>query len=79
MKYFLVIGIVIACLAISENYANAQAKCTSIQARCAVEIGGECNPKTGRWFYGCWQGRCTGGTIAQYNDCISRKLKDRKK
>jgi hypothetical protein len=26
--------------------------CTSIQARCAVEVGGTCDPRTGRWRAG---------------------------
>ena len=30
----------------------AAGKCQSLQARCAVEIGGKCNPQTGRWCYG---------------------------
>jgi hypothetical protein len=32
--------------------SEAASKCTSIQAQCAVEIGGQCDPTTGRWFYG---------------------------
>jgi hypothetical protein len=26
--------------------------CTSIQARCAIEVGGTCDPDTGRWRAG---------------------------
>jgi hypothetical protein len=26
--------------------------CTSIQARCAIEVGGTCDPRTGRWRAG---------------------------
>src|SRR5262249_52538623 len=32
--------------------SEAASKCTSGQAQCAVEIGGQCDPNTGRWFYG---------------------------
>jgi hypothetical protein len=50
--------------------AAAAAKCTSIQARCAVEIGGTCDPTTGRWEYG---RRGMGGNSQAFNACISRK------
>ena len=40
-------------LVINTIPANAASgKCTSIQARCAVEIGGRCDPATGKWEYG---------------------------
>jgi hypothetical protein len=32
--------------------SEAASNCTSVQAQCAVEIGGQCDPNTGRWFYG---------------------------
>ncbi len=55
--------------------ASAAAKCTSIQARCAVEIGGTCDPKTGHWQYGRVHGLATGGNTQAFNDCVSRNLK----
>jgi hypothetical protein len=63
----------------------AAGKCTSLQAKCAIEVGGECNPKTGHWCYGIYQGHICGrsgtpqgGLTALFNDCISRGLAGRK-
>jgi hypothetical protein len=65
--------------------AAALAKgCTSIQAKCAVEIGGRCDPATGHWEYGTgariatsaragWRVPAGGNTLA-FNACISRAL-----
>jgi hypothetical protein len=53
--------------------AAAGGKCTSLQARCAVEVGGRCDPNTGSWCYGWWKGqRCGSGTIQAYDACVSR-------
>ena len=53
--------------------ASAAAKCTSISARCAVEVGGQCDPQTGRWTYG---RRGVGGSnkSGAFDACISREL-----
>jgi hypothetical protein len=58
----------------------AEGKCTSIQAQCAVEIGGTCDPKTGRWRYGFVYNRNYGGTHigGAFDACVSRKLAGRK-
>jgi hypothetical protein len=58
----------------------APAKCTSISARCAVEIGGVCDPKTGRWEYGRNRYTGSGGTNrgGAFDACVSRELKKRK-
>jgi hypothetical protein len=55
-------------------------KCTSIQARCAVEIGGVCDPKTGRWEYGYRRYTGSGGTNhgGAFDACLSRELAKRK-
>ena len=62
--------------------AIAATKCTNVQAQCAVEIGGKCDPVTGRWEYGRGSlGRGTsGGTNSRgaFDACISRKLGQRK-
>ncbi len=55
----------------TDSFAAAD-KCGNIQAQCAVEIGGTCDPKTGRWEYG---RRGLGGNSQAYNACISRKLR----
>jgi hypothetical protein len=66
---------------------SAAAKCTSIQAQCAVEIGGRCDPVTGRWQYGGGLlGRVGGGTnssggtnrFGAFDACVSRKSGERK-
>ena len=56
----------------------AAAKCTSISAQCAVEIGGTCDPATGRWEYG--RAR-SGGTnpFGSFDACIARKLREQRK
>jgi hypothetical protein len=58
----------------------AEGKCTSIQAQCAVEMGGTCDPKTGHWCYGFYRGHQCGGTNigGAYDACVSRKLAGRK-
>jgi hypothetical protein len=55
-------------------------KCTSISARCAVEIGGVCDPKTGRWEYGRRRYTGSGGTNygGAFDACLSRELAKRK-
>jgi hypothetical protein len=50
--------------------APAKERCTSLQARCAIEAGGSCNTATGRWRYRCISGACT----ARFNECVSRGL-----
>jgi hypothetical protein len=62
------------------DIASAAGKCTSISTQCAVEIGGRCDPKTGRWEYGNYGNRGSGGTNrgGVFDVCLSRKLKERK-
>ena len=52
----------------TKSQRNATNKCTSIQARCALEIGGECNPRTGRWSY------IGVNWHLRFDDCLSREL-----
>jgi hypothetical protein len=57
--------------------ASNPGKCTSIQAQCAIELGGTCDAKTGSWCYGYVYARnCGGGptATAQFTACLSRKL-----
>lgn len=54
-------------------------KCTSIQARCAIEIGGRRNPRTGYWEDGYVRGYATGATTEAFDVCISRGLTAKKK
>jgi len=59
--------------------SEAASKCTSVQAQCAVEIGGQCDPNTGRWFYGRYMGKLAGGTTVAFHNCVSRKLSQKRK
>jgi hypothetical protein len=60
----------------------AAAKCTSVQAQCAIEVGGRCDPATGRWEYGRGiSGRGSSGgsnRFGAFDACVSRKLGHRK-
>jgi hypothetical protein len=55
----------------------ASDKCATVSAQCAVEIGGVCDPATGRWRYGRpgVNGTNRGGA---FDACIARKLKERR-
>jgi len=68
------------CLSAERTQAKPITKCNTIQAQCAVEIGGRCDPKTGRWEYGNYGNRGSGGTNrgGAFDGCISRKLNQRK-
>jgi hypothetical protein len=49
-------------------------KCTSVQARCAMEVGARCNPRTGYWCIGRGQvgnNYCGGSNIA-WLACLDR-------
>jgi hypothetical protein len=50
----------------------AAGECQSVQARCAIEVGGLCNPKTGRWCVGLYQHRACGGTMIGWLACLDR-------
>jgi hypothetical protein len=73
---FIVLLLAMASYFVSAPVMAATAKCTSIQAQCAVEIGGTCDPATGRWRYGAYQGHQYGGTNhgGAFDACVSRKL-----
>ena len=62
---------------ISHPAEAASGKCQSIQAKCAVEIGGRCDPKTGRWEYG---RNGAGGTNrgGAFDGCVARGMAKRK-
>jgi hypothetical protein len=51
--------------------APKSGNCTSIQARCALVVGGRCDPASGRWQFG---GYDVGRTEQWYNTCMSRGL-----
>ena len=59
--------------------SEAASKCTSVQAKCAVEIGGQCDPILADGFMeGIW-GKVAGGTKVAFHNCVSRKLSQKRK
>jgi hypothetical protein len=65
-------------LSADAGWGAGRAKCTSIQARCAVQIGGSCDPVSGHWVYGKYGigGSNKGGA---FDACVSAELAKRKK
>lgn len=47
-------------------------KCKSVQARCAIEVGGICDPKTGYWCVGSVAGRICSGSHNAWFACLDR-------
>ncbi|HMK80848.1 MAG TPA: hypothetical protein VK438_14430 [Xanthobacteraceae bacterium] len=69
LRAIAILVLLLATMALGRLDAQAAAgKCTSLQARCAVKSGGECDPATGRWHYD------AHSTMA-YNACVSEGLK----
>jgi hypothetical protein len=46
-------------------------RCTSVSQRCAIQIGGRCNPSTGHWEYG---RNGAGGSKLAFNNCVGQML-----
>jgi hypothetical protein len=61
---------------LTSTAAFADKGCKDIPSRCAIEVGGRCDPVTGRWEVG---KRGASGTTNAHNDCISRELMKKKK
>jgi hypothetical protein len=55
--------------------AFADKGCKNVQSKCAIEIGGRCDPVSGHWEYG---RNGAGGTTEAYNACISRAMAKKK-
>jgi hypothetical protein len=55
---------------IATSDAFAAAKCTSVQAGCALEVGGRCNPATGRWDV---HRHGAGGNLNAFLACLDRE------
>jgi hypothetical protein len=49
--------------------ARAADKCTSIQARCAIDVGGTCDSATGHWSYEYDRPKL----VARFTACVSRE------
>ena len=72
-----IVIVLAACCSATAKPAKS-ARCTSAQALCAIEMGGTCDPGTGRWQYRNY----TSGTIragSRFIECIDRRLAERKK
>ena len=74
MTRMLLVGVA---LLLGTAATQAAGKCTSIQAQCAVEIGGRCDPTTGRWEYG-RNGAGGSNRGGAFDACVSRRLGQRK-
>jgi hypothetical protein len=48
------------------------AGCESQQARCAIEVGGRCDPKTSHWCVGDRGTQHCGGTMVNFLACLDR-------
>lgn len=64
-----------AVLIFTSTAALADKGCKNIQSKCAIEIGGRCDPVTGHWEYG---RNGAGGTTMAYNACLSRSMGKKK-
>ena len=53
----------------TERRSSSGGRCVSISQRCALEIGGRCDPATGKWEYG---RNGAGGNTQSFNTCIGR-------
>jgi len=60
----------------ASTAALADKGCKNIQSKCAIEIGGRCDPVSGQWEYG---RKGAGGNTMAYNECITRALAKQKK
>lgn len=63
------LAVALGLLAFTQT-AAADKGCKNIQSRCAMEIGGRCDPKSGRWEYG---RNGAGGNIQAFNACVARE------
>lgn len=60
---------------LGERRSPGGARCVSISQRCALEIGGRCDPGTGKWEYG---RNGAGGNTQSFNACLGRMMAGRK-
>ena len=62
---------IVAASIFAPTAALADKGCKNLQSRCAIEIGGRCDPVSGQWECG---RKGAGGNTQAYNACISRGL-----
>jgi hypothetical protein len=71
----LAVGCVCASVGVSAP-SHANKGCTDVQSRCAMQIGGRCDPVTGRWEYG---RNGAGGNTHTFTMCLDRNTAGKKK
>jgi hypothetical protein len=71
MRFILMLALIGACCLSAAETAFAAAKCESLEARCAVAVGGQCDHETGHWCYGTFQGRYCGGNSSAWRACMT--------
>jgi hypothetical protein len=59
----------------ASTTAFANKGCNDIPSKCAIEIGGRCDPVTGKWVYG---REGAGGNTMAFNACIARATATKK-
>ena len=72
-------GVTTAVIAVSifgSSAALADKGCKSVSSKCAIEIGGRCDPVSGQWEYG---RKGAGGNTQAFNECLSRATAKQKK
>ena len=67
MRKNLTVAIAITVSNLASSAAFADKGCKNVQSKCAIEIGGRCDPVTGKWEYG---KNGAGGSTVAYNDCV---------
>jgi hypothetical protein len=55
--------------AFTSTAAFADKGCKNIPSKCAIEVGGRCDPVKGRWAVG---KDGASGTVSAHNECNSR-------
>ncbi|WP_246774972.1 caspase family protein [Bradyrhizobium diazoefficiens] len=58
----------------TERRSSSGGRCVSTSQRCALEIGGRCDPATGKWEYG---RNGAGGNTQAFNACLGRTMAGR--
>ena len=69
---FSTVALMVGILTPPSLAAAPKVRCQSLQARCAVQVGGTCNPVTGRWHV-------PAALVASKNACLSAGLLTRSK
>lgn len=70
MKDVLTAALAVACFTLAAPESGLARHCESIQAKCAIEIGGACDPVASHWMYGPRYN--LGGDRVSFNACLAR-------